>query len=65
MRLVIVLGVALLSGACGSIKQDEPGLRNDDVDHDRMAIIEEQASHSGARVHWVNPPRKPAAASSN
>jgi hypothetical protein len=29
----------------------------------RMAIIEEQASHSGARVHWVNLPRNPTAAS--
>ena len=57
-----VLAVLLVTGlaACASPRTGaEPVVRYDDVDRDRMSVVEKQALSTGVRVHWVNPPRKP------
>ena len=64
MKLPLLLAIAAL-GFCGcaSTPKSEPATSYDDVDHARMAIIEEQAARSGVRVFWMNPPRKPSSPS--
>src|SRR5882762_11625202 len=59
MKLPLLLAIAAL-GLCGCASTPKSGLATsyDDVDHARMAIIEEQAARSGVRVFWMNPPRK-------
>ena len=62
MRLTVLLTFAALAlGGCKSMSQPEPvAVRDDGVDRDQMARVEQAASRSGARVQWVNPPLKPA-----
>lgn len=60
MRLAFLLTLAVALGGCGSIGQNGMPVRDDGVDRDRMAQVEKAAERSGARVHWVNPPLKPA-----
>ena len=60
MRFALLLALtALALGGCKSMGQSEQtAVRDDGVDRDRMGQIEQAASRSGARVHWVNPPLK-------
>ena len=60
MRVALLLALtALALGGCKSTAQsDAATVRDDGVDRDRMGQIEQAASRSGARVHWVNPPLK-------
>ena len=60
MRLALLLTLAALAlGGCKSTTQtDAVSVRDDGVDRDRMGQVEAAAARSGARVHWVNPPRK-------
>jgi hypothetical protein len=62
MRLTLLLTLAALAlGGCKSMSQAETvAARDDGVDRDQMARVEQAASRSGARVQWVNPPLKPA-----
>ena len=60
MRLSLLLAIALLGGGC---TKTPPGPNYSDVDEAKMSVIEESAARAGVRVYWVNPPRKPAAAS--
>lgn len=60
MRLALVLTFAAIGlGGCGSIGQNGLPVRDDGVDREKMAQVEQAAARSGARVHWVNPPLKP------
>ena len=58
MRSTLAIMIALAAGGCSSTPQ---GSTYTDTDEGAMARVEEAASHNGIRVHWVNPPRKPAA----
>jgi hypothetical protein len=58
MRLTLVLAIALVGCGC---TRTPPGPNYSDVDEAAMGRIEEGAARTGARVYWVNPPRKPAA----
>ena len=61
MRLALVLSVAAIGlGGCKSMSQSQTAVRDDGVDREKMAQVEQAAQRSGARVHWVNPPLKPA-----
>jgi len=62
MRIALLLSIAALAlGGCKSTSQaDAVTVRDDGVDRDQMARVEQAASRSGARVQWVNPPLKPA-----
>ena len=62
MRLAVLLAFAMLAvGGCKSTGQtEEAAVRDHGVDRDRMSQVEQQAQRSGVRVHWVNPPQKPA-----
>lgn len=60
MRLALLLTLAAVGlGSCAAMRQTEPVVRDDGVDREKMAVIEQQARRSGVRVHWVNPPLKP------
>ena len=60
MRLPLLLAIAALGFAgCASAPKPELATTDDGVDHARMVVIEQQALRSGARVFWMNPPRKP------
>jgi hypothetical protein len=64
MRLTLLLAIAAFGFAgCASAPRSELGVSDDGVDRARMALIEENASRSGVRVFWMNPPRKPSTAS--
>ena len=58
MRLSLLLAIALLAGGC---TRTPPGPSYNDTDEAAMARVEEAAARNGVRIHWVNPPRKPAA----
>jgi len=60
MRLTVLLTLAAIAlGGCKSTSQSESvAVRDDGVDRDKMGRVEAAAERSGARVHWVNPPRK-------
>lgn len=60
MRLALLLTLAALAlGGCKSMSQTDPvAVRDDGLDRDKMGQVEAAAARSGARVHWVNPPRK-------
>ena len=60
MRLTVLLTLAALAlSGCKSVSQTEPvAVRDDGVDRDKMARVEQAAERSGARVQWVNPPLK-------
>ncbi|HWP94180.1 MAG TPA: hypothetical protein VNL72_00395 [Gammaproteobacteria bacterium] len=30
----------------------------DDLDYEKIRLVEQQASRTGTEVYWVNPPRK-------
>jgi len=60
MRLVLLLAVAAIAfGGCTSLPQTDPAARDEGIDRDKMAQVEQLAQRSGVRVHWVNPPFKP------
>jgi len=60
MRLALVLAVATIGlGGCTSLAQTEPVVREDGIDREKMAVVEQQAQRTGAKVFWLNPPRKP------
>ena len=61
MRPPIYVAMALITG-CASQASTAPGDAFA-VDERKMGAIEHQATQLGLRVMWVNPPRKPAAAS--
>jgi hypothetical protein len=58
MRLAFLLTLAVAVSGCGSIGQNGMPVRDDGLDRERMAVIEQQAQRGGVQVHWVNPPRK-------
>ena len=59
MRLALLLAIALLSSGCSSLGAPRDAAY-DDIDREKMATIEQRAWSSGARVYWVDPPRKSA-----
>jgi uncharacterized protein YceK len=60
MRLALLVAIATLGlGGCTSLSQTEPAARDDGIDREKMALVEQQAQRTGVRVHWVNPPLKP------
>jgi hypothetical protein len=59
MRLALLLAVATIGlGGCTSLAQEELAVRDDGIDREKMGVVEQQAQRTGARVFWVNPPRK-------
>ena len=58
MRLTVA--VVIMLAACGC-SRTPPGPTYSDTDEAAMARVEDAAARNGVRVHWVNPPRKPAA----
>ena len=63
MRRALPFVLLAITAGCGSTGQRHEAVVYDDIDRERMAFIEDQAWSRGARVHWMNPPRKPAAPS--
>lgn len=59
MRLALFAVIATIALGCNSTGQNGFPVRDDGLDREKMAQIEKAAERSGARVHWVNPPRKP------
>jgi hypothetical protein len=58
MRRSQVLALALLATACTTPPNAPAGAAGSDVDQERMSTIEGHALERGAKVYWVNPPRK-------
>ncbi|HYR33958.1 MAG TPA: hypothetical protein VEQ87_06675 [Burkholderiales bacterium] len=58
MRLLLALTIVLATGSC---TRTPPGPNYNDADEAAMGRVEESAARTGARIYWVNPPRKPAA----
>jgi hypothetical protein len=51
---------SLLTALCAGCASSPPVVGYRDVDEAKMSQVEENASRTGVRVFWVNPPRKPA-----
>jgi|GEM_PF-3418214 len=60
---IALLAIALILTACatpGERSAEDDGVVRvqSNLDHERIQAINNAASHTGARVIWVNPPRQ-------
>ena len=58
--LLLVAGGSLFLAGCASSPQRTDLVAQNDIDHQKIYLVEQWAKRNGASVFWVNYPQKPA-----